>query len=56
MFNKIIHRFLSVTFDMALLLPVRNHGGGSIRMLKTLSAKMSVSGLRMVVYYIAELK
>lgn len=39
MFNKIIHRFLSVTFDMALLLPVRNHGGGSIRMLKNIVCK-----------------
>ena len=39
MFNNIIHRFLSVTFDMALLFPVCNHGAGEIETLKGISYK-----------------
>ena len=34
MFNGIIHRFLPITFDMALIFPVHNHGGGKFETLK----------------------
>ena len=39
MFNNIIHRFLPVTFDIALLFPVYNHGTGKIDCLKGISYK-----------------
>lgn len=39
MFSNIIHRFLPVTFDIALLFPVSNHGTGNINCLKGISYK-----------------
>lgn len=39
MFKNIIHRFLPVTFDIALLFPVYNHGAGKIDVLRGISYK-----------------
>ena len=37
MHNGLIYRFLPVTFDIALMFPVRNHGGGEFRCGKGIS-------------------